>query len=117
MDVVYPAFGSIVVAGQSYDHDVVIERGSVRKRDKGPSRARKGTYGHTPLTAAEDLPWSGARLIIGSGHSGRLPVLEDVRAAAAEHGTELVIVPTAEACELLRDVEPADVNAVLHVTC
>lgn len=117
MEVVYPAFGSIVVEGEAYDHDVVIERGSVRKRDKGPSRSRRAAYGHTPLSAAEDLPWSGARLVIGSGYSGRLPVLEDVTAAAAEHGTELVIVPTAEACELLRGVEPAEVNAVLHVTC
>jgi hypothetical protein len=30
---------------------------------------------------------------------------------------ELVTMPTAEACELLRTMEPDAVFAVLHVTC
>jgi hypothetical protein len=28
-----------------------------------------------------------------------------------------MVMPTAEACALLQDVDPADVNAILHVTC
>lgn len=69
------------------------------------------------MTAGESLPWSGATLIIGTGYSGRLPVLDEVRTEAATHGVELIEMPTAEACELLRDVEATEVNAVLHVTC
>ncbi len=117
MDVDYPGFGTIVVAGVRYDHDVVIEDGVVGARDKGPSRKLKTGHGHTPLTTAERLPWSRQRLIIGSGYSGRLPILEDVAAAAEAHGVELEVLPTAEACALLRRTDASEANAILHVTC
>ena len=117
MDVTYPGFGSIVVDGTRYDHDVVIDVGMVRPRDKRPSRSRKAAHGHTPLTAGEALPWSLPRLIIGSGHSGRLPVLADVYEAAARHQVTLEVMPTADACRLLRELDAHEANAVLHVTC
>jgi len=116
VDVEYPGFGSIVVSGRRFDHDVMICDGIVTPRDKEPSRPRS-RGGHTPLTAAEDLPWTQPRLVIGSGDSGRLPIDDDVRAEAAERGVELIVLPTAEACELLRRMEPDQANAVLHVTC
>jgi len=50
------AFGSIEIDGTTYEHDVVIERGRVRKRRKGPSKPLRATFGHTPLSAAEDIP-------------------------------------------------------------
>jgi hypothetical protein len=117
MDVRYPGFGRIIVEGTEYEHDVVIAFGAVRKRDKGPSRDQRARYGHTPLTAAEQIPWSGGRLVIGTGYSSRLPITEDVVAEARARGVELVTVPTAEACTILRDLEPQAVCAVLHVTC
>ena len=117
MDVEYPGFGTIIVDGTRYDHDGVIESGEVRPRNKGPSKAAKARFGHTPLSAAEDLPWSGPRLVIGSGHSARLPIMDDVRAAAAKRGVTLEVMPTAAACALLRTLEGSEVNAVLHVTC
>lgn len=117
MDVQYPGFGSIVVEGKRFDHDVVIESGQVRPRDKKPSRPLKRQYGHTPLSAAEDLPWTAPKLVVGTGHSGRLPILDDIRTAAADHHVELVELPTAEACQLLRDLDPSEFAAVLHVTC
>lgn len=117
MDIEYPGFGTIVVEGTRFDHDVVIEAGAVRARDKGPSRRLKGQFGHTPLSAAESIPWLGDKLIIGSGHSGRLPVLDGVREAAAAHGVELVEMGTADACDLIRRMNHSDVYAILHVTC
>jgi hypothetical protein len=117
MDVTYPAFGEIVVDGKTYNHDIVIDNGRVRPRDKKPSKPLKSLHGHTPLSAFEDIPWSKPRLIIGSGHSGRLPVLPEVTAEARERDVRLVVVPTAEACRLLNDVEETEVNAILHVTC
>jgi hypothetical protein len=118
MDVEYPGFGTIVVAGTRYDHDVVIDRGVVRRRDKGPSRPLKARGGgHTPLSAAEDIPWSTPRLVIGTGYSERLPILPEVADEAASRGVELVVLPTAEAVALLRSVDAAEVNALLHVTC
>ncbi len=117
MDVEYPGFGSIVINGERFDRDMVLEHGTLRARKKGPSKERRGEYGHTPLTAAEELPWSGSQLIIGTGASGRLPIAADVVDEAKARGVELVAVPTAEACELIRSVEGDDVAAVLHVTC
>ena len=115
MDVRYPGFGTIEVEGARFDHDVVIDGGVVRRRDKGPSRGKRP--GHTPLSAAEELPWSGGTLIIGTGCSGMLPVLDDVREEATRRTVELALVPTEAACALIGEMEPGDVHAVLHVTC
>ena len=43
------AYGSIEIDGRRYDHDVIIERGGVRKRSKKPSKPYRDAYGHTPL--------------------------------------------------------------------
>jgi hypothetical protein len=108
-------FGSIEIDGATYEHDVVIDDGRVRRRDKGPSKAL-GTVGHTPLSAAEEIPWSCRRLVIGSGAAGSLPVLDAVPEEARRRGVELVVVPTVEAIELLRSADEGT-NAILHVTC
>jgi hypothetical protein len=108
-------FGSIEIDGVTYEHDVVIDDGRIRRRDKGPSKAL-GTSGHTPLSVAEEIPWSCRRLVIGSGAAGSLPVLDAVPEEARRRGVDLVVVPTVDAIELLRS-EEADTNAILHVTC
>jgi hypothetical protein len=46
------SFGSVQVDGVSYDHDLIIDRGKIRKRKKGASRQFRSAYGHTPLSAA-----------------------------------------------------------------
>lgn len=58
-------FGSIVIDGRTYEHDVVIDRGEIRKRKKGPSKQFRTVFGHTPLSIEEDIPgtatdWSSA---------------------------------------------------------
>jgi hypothetical protein len=110
------AFGSIEVEGTTYEHDIVIDRGDVRKRKKGPSKALRARYGHTPLSLDEDIPWDCRRLVIGSGAAGSLPVVDDVIEEATRRGVELLVLPTAEAIEELGRA-PADTNAILHVTC
>ena len=42
-------FGSIRIDGVTYEHDVVIDRGQVRKRKKKPSKKFRAEFGHTPL--------------------------------------------------------------------
>ena len=44
------SFGSIRIDGTTYEHDVVIDRGKVRKRKKKPSKKFRDTLGHTPLS-------------------------------------------------------------------
>jgi hypothetical protein len=109
------SFGSIQIDGTTYEHDVVINRGEVRKREKKPSRRFRDTFGHTPLSVEEQIPWQCRRLVIGTG-TGALPVMEQVQLEAQRRKIELVIVPTSRAIELLKQ-QSADTNAVLHVTC
>ena len=75
-------FGRIDIEGQSYEHDVVVEKGRVRKRSKKVSKAYRDRYGHTPLSAQEDIPWHGKTLYIGTGAYGSLPVMPEVYALA-----------------------------------
>ena len=46
-------FGSIEIDGVTYEHDLVIDRGDIRKRKKKPSKQFSAVYGHTPLSTAE----------------------------------------------------------------
>jgi hypothetical protein len=117
MDVSYPGFGTIEVEGTRYDHDVVVEAGHVRPRNKQPSKRHKAQFHHTPLSIGEDIPWSASRLVVGTGSGGRLPIMPQVWEEAGRRGIELVALPTEEACRLLSPLEPADVYAILHVTC
>lgn len=117
MDARLVAFGLVEVEGRRYAHDVVIERGIVRKRRKGPSKPYRDRYGHTPLSANEAIPWHGRGLVVGTGAEGLLPVMRDVLDEGRRRGIEVIAVPTEEACRLLRDLPPARANAVLHVTC
>ena len=110
------SFGSIRIDGVTYGHDLIIDRGKIRKRKKAASKRFRDDYGHTPLSVAEDIPWRCRRLVIGTGAGGALPVMQEVQEAAHRRKVELLIAPTAEAIELLSEgTEGA--NAVLHVTC
>ena len=117
MELSYTDFGAITVEGKRYEHDVIVEAGRVRARSKKPSKPFRSEFGHTPLSVGEDIPWSGSRLIVGTGASGRLPIMPEVLAEAEVRDIELTAVPTAEACRLLAAVEPGEVYAILHVTC
>jgi hypothetical protein len=110
------SFGSIEIDGTKYAHDVVIDRGRVRKRKKGPSKPFRGSFGHTPLSLAEEIPWQCRVLVVGSGADGALPVMEEVAGEAKRRHVRLVVAPTAQA---LKDLEAAGgrTNAILHVTC
>jgi hypothetical protein len=110
-------FGVVEIDGERYEHDVVIDGGVVSKRRKKASRPLRDTYGHTPLSLRESIPWDRPRLIVGTGVDGALPIADGVRETADAHGVELVLVPTAEACELVSAADPATTAAILHVTC
>jgi hypothetical protein len=117
LDARFVAFGQIEIDGHRFDRDIVVEGARVRRRKKGPSKAFRALYGHTPLSADEAIPWSADVLIIGTGASGQLPVMPEVYEEARRRGVEVIAVPTAEACELLRATDRGLPAAVLHVTC
>jgi len=109
------SFGSIRIDGVTYEHDVVIDRGEVRKRKKKPSKKFRDAFGHTPLSVEEKIPWKCRRLVVGTG-TGALPVMEEVKREAKRRKIELLILPTPGAIEILEQ-RLDDTNAVLHVTC
>ena len=111
------AFGQLEIEGKRYSRDVVIDGGQIRKRDKGPSKALQGRARHTPLFAAEQIPWGGKRLIIGTGAHGELPIWADVQEEAARRGIEIVALPTEEACDLVKGLDADEIYAIFHVTC
>ena len=110
------SFGRITVDGVTYEHDVIVEQGKIRKRKKKPSKQFRGDFGHTPLSTEEKIPWKCRRLVVGTGVYGNMPVMDDVKREAARHKIELVILPTADAIKALRKPSK-DTNAILHVTC
>ena len=111
------SFGQIEIDGRRFDHDVVIEKGRIRRRKKGPSKRHRAEFGHTPLTPDEAIPWSAPTLLVGTGANGNLPITDSFYREAAARRVEVVVRPTAEACELLAAAKPRSVSAVLHVTC
>jgi len=109
------SFGSLQIDGRTYEEDVVIERGEIRKRKKRPSKKFRDDFGHTPLSIEEKIPWKCKRLVIGTGAYGRLPVMKEVQVEAERRHVELVVVPTNDALRLME--RESDANAILHVTC
>jgi hypothetical protein len=86
------SFGAIRIDGATYEHDVVIDRGEVSKRQKKASKKFRDEFGHTPLS------------------------MDEVRREALRRRVELLALPTIEAIKALQE-NPKDTNAVLHVTC
>ena len=108
-------FGSICIDGKTYDYDLVIDRGRIRKRKKKRSKRFRDKFGHTPLSIEEEIPWKCRRLVIGTG-TGALPVMEEVNREAHRRKIKLQIMPTAEAIQALAK-RPEGTNAILHLTC
>jgi hypothetical protein len=110
-------FGSITINGETFEKDVVIDDRKVRQRKKGPSKFKRGEYGHTPLTQHEEIPWDCDVLVIGIGMSSRLPVTDNFKAEAAKRGVLLVLLETPDAVAYLNENHHDRMNAIIHITC
>ena len=117
MELRFVSFGVVEIDGERYDHDVLIEGGSVARRKKKLSKPYRDRYGHTPLSTEEPLPWGGERLVVGTGADGQLPIMPSVYREAERRGIEVLAVPTEDACRLLCERPEETLFAVLHVTC
>jgi hypothetical protein len=87
-------FGSITIAGEVYEHDVVIRlSGNVKKRKKKLSKAKYGTsHG---VTRRSDIFDAGAtRLILGSGQYGSVRLSEEAAAYFRTQGCAVQLLPT-----------------------
>jgi hypothetical protein len=50
------SFGTLRIDGSTYEQDVVIDRGEIRKRKKTASRKFRDEFGHTPCPAKKRYP-------------------------------------------------------------
>src|ERR1700756_618637 len=107
------AFGLVRIDGRTYNRDVLIDRGAVYKRKKKPSKQFREEFGHTPVSIKEAIPWKCRTLVIGTG-TGALPVMDEVKSEAKRRRVQLLVLPTADAIELLKR-NPKQTNAILHV--
>lgn len=82
--------GSIEVDRRRSEHDIVIDGGEVRRRSK---KASKPSRRARPLSAAEDIPWVGSRLIVGTGAYGSLPIMPDVVEEVSRRAVGRLAVP------------------------
>ena len=80
------------------------------------SKKFREQYGHTPVSAEEEIPWKCWRLVIGTGAYGSLPVMKQVRLEAERRKIELLMLPTVQAIKALNE-SAEETNAILHVTC
>lgn len=107
-------FGSIVIDGKEYTSDLVIEGREIKKRKKKNSKPYRSQYGHTPLSAKENIPWSCKTLVVGRGMYKSLPVMEEVISEAKQRGVTLIMVNSKEALQYINN---KDTNLILHLTC
>ena len=48
-------FGALRIDGTTYEQNVVIDCGEIRKRKKSPSKRFRDEFGHTPLSIEEKI--------------------------------------------------------------
>ncbi len=108
------SFGSINIDGKNYFKDIVIHKGKIKKRKKKESKKFRSRFGHTPLSILENIPWDCKKLIIGTGHSYALPVMNEVKEKAKKKGVDLVLKSTPDAILYINE---KNTNLILHLAC
>jgi hypothetical protein len=111
-------FGSISVAGETYDYDLLIRLdGSVHKRKKMLSKEIYGTSHKLSLPEAEFVYEDGTqRLIFGSGQYGYCELSAEAEAYFKEKKVTVTLLPTPEAIEEWNQAE-GKVIGLFHITC
>jgi len=112
------SFGSITVAHEEYDHDVIIRlNGEVKKRKKKLSKALYGTSHIVSLAEAQYVYETGAqRLIVGSGQGGNVTLSDEAANYFKQMHCEAELLPTPRAIHAWNEAEGA-VIGLFHVTC
>jgi len=106
-------FGRIVVNGKSYTSDVIIFPDRVKDNwwRKTSHQLRLDELGDVIVAKPEVL-------VIGTGASGLMGVLPEVRQSLEAQGIQLIAEPTGEACNIYNQLcHSQRVVAALHLTC
>ncbi len=111
-------FGSITIAGEKFESDVIIRlSGKIKKRKKKLSKAVYGTSHVISLAEAQHVHQQGAtRLIVGSGQYGMVELSKEAAAFFEEEGCRVDLLPTKKAIEAWNEAK-GQVIGLFHVTC
>ncbi len=111
-------FGSITVAGETLEWDIIIRLGGkVKKRKKKLSKAVYGTSHIVSLEEAQHVHQKGAaRLIVGAGQYGLVELSKEATGFFQEQGCQVDLLPTKEAIEAWNEAT-GQVIGLFHVTC
>ena len=111
-------FGSITVAGEVYDHDIVVRlSGRVKKRKKKLSKEKYGTSHTVSLDEAKHILDEGAeRLIIGTGQYDNVRLSKEAGEYFQKKGCSVELLPTPEALKAWNKAEGKTIG-MFHVTC
>ena len=106
-------FGQIVINGKRYSSDVIIFPDRVQG-----DWYRKKSHELTLKDIVGILGESPEILLVGTGASGLMRVLPEVRQELEARGIQLIVEPTAEACDLYNQLSRSQrIVAALHLTC
>ena len=111
-------FGSIVIAGELYEHDVLIRLdGEVEKRKKKLSKEVYGTSHIVSLAEAEHVYEAGAeKLIFGTGQTGMARLSDEAVDYLQRQNCQAELLPTSKAVKAWNEAKGA-VIGLFHVTC
>ena len=104
-------FGSIIIDGRKYDHDVIVYwDGEVRQRSSSHSFTKRELMGL--LMKDPDV------IVVGTGTAGLMKIDSDVHLAARMEGVDIVADKSLKAInEFNKLAKIRKVAAIIHVTC
>ena len=106
-------FGQIVINGRKYSSDVIIFPDRVQD-----AWHRSSSHQLILKDIAEVMVENPGVLIVGTGASGLVKVLPEVRQEAEARGIKLITEPTEDACNTYNNLSHSQkVVAALHLTC
>ena len=111
-------FGSIVVNGKSYNHDIIISSaGKVSKRKKRLSKQVFGTSHVISQAEAEYIFEPGTpKLVVGAGHNGMVILSNEADDFFKMNSCEVILLPTPQAADVFNSLKGRFI-ALFHVTC
>jgi hypothetical protein len=112
------SFGSIVVNGKKYHHDIIIHPDGMVERRKG-GLCMFGPHSFTK-EEIEGLKRTGAEIIIiGTGTNNRATLSSEAKSYANEAQLNLTALPSHEAVGRINKLigEGKHVAAIIHITC
>jgi hypothetical protein len=111
-------FGSIIIKGKAFKHDVLIRLdGRVEKRKKKLSKAIYGTSHVISLAEAEHVYQQGAeRFVVGTGRFDSVRLSDEAADYLGQRDCQVDLLPTSEAVRFWNETEGA-VIGLFHVTC